>query len=155
MISNKTETTAIDLDLAPDPEDSARMANLEKSLLDAEPEIPGYKLKPCSAGAMAVLQRQNIKVIYGDTSSMLYDAAAYVLICNADPELSKKARRAAFGDFQEFVLSWLDEQGPAAHAALTEAAPAIADSLSSYWAALTKSAETKASSSGNAGGRTG
>ena len=149
------DITDIETDLIEDNEDNQRLSNLERSLLGVEPLVEGYKLRPCTAGAMAVLQRAKIKLIYGDMSSLLYDAAAYVLVCNADDEVSKASRRAAFGDFPEYVLAWLDKQGPTAHNALNEAATSIADSLTSYWSSLTKAATSNNSASGNAGGHTG
>jgi hypothetical protein len=145
----------LETDLIADNDDNERLSNLERSLLGVEPVVEGYKLRPCTAGAMAVLQRAKIKLIYGDMSSLLYDAAAYVLVCNADEEISKASRRAAFGDFPEYVLAWLDKQGPTAHNALNEAAAAIADSLTSYWSSLTKVASSTNSESGNAGGHIG
>jgi hypothetical protein len=149
------DITDIEADLIEDNEDKQRLTNLERSLLGVEPVVEGYKLRPCTAGAMAVLQRAKIKLIYGDMTSLLYDAAAYVLICNADEEISKASRRAAFGDFPEYVLAWLDKQGPSAHTALNEAATGIADSLTSYWSSLTKSATSNDAVPGNVGGRTG
>ena len=154
MIKNKTETTAIDLDAVTDPEDNERLDNLERAMLGVEPTVEGYALRPCTAGAMAVLQRVKNKLIYGDMSSLLYDAAAYVLVCNADDTIAAASRRAAFGDFPSYVLDWLDEQGPPAHNALNSAATAIAESLTSYWASLTKSS-APSPSPGNAGGRIG
>ena len=149
------DITDIETDLIEDNEDNQRLSNLERSLLGVEPLVEGYKLRPCTAGAMAVLQRAKIKLIYGDMSSLLYDAAAYVLVCNADDEVSKASRRAAFGDFPEYVLAWLDKQGPTAHNALNEAAATIADSLTSYWSSLTKSTTSTSSASGNVGGHIG
>ena len=149
------DITDIETDLIEDNEDKQRLSNLERSLLGVEPLVEGYKLRPCTAGAMAVLQRAKIKLIYGDMSSLLYDAAAYVLVCNADDEVSKASRRAAFGDFPEYVLAWLDKQGPTAHNALNEAAATIADSLTSYWSSLTKSTTSTSSASGNVGGHIG
>ena len=149
------DITDIETDLIEDNEDNQRLSNLERSLLGVEPVVEGYKLRPCTAGAMAVLQRAKIKLIYGDMSSLLYDAAAYVLVCNADDETCKASRRAAFGDFPEYVLAWLDKQGPTAHNALNEAAATIADSLTSYWSSLTKSTTSTSSASGNVGGHIG
>jgi hypothetical protein len=113
-IKRRTETKPIerDIDLAPDPDDDERTQALSRGLLTPTLEFDGMELHPFSAGTHDLLQVVSLRLLAGDTSRVLHDIGAFILV-HAD-ETRKDARRAIYqnpDDFEDMVFEFLDQPG--------------------------------------------
>lgn len=134
--------------------DDAREVALERGILEHDTlEFNGKSIRPISAGSMAILERTRNGLILGDASSLLFDAAAFVILHTDDEDLFRAARRAAFSpDWPGYVVDWLDAT-PEVHQKLIEFAPNIRRMREDYAKTITRS--TEGTKPGNAGGRIG
>jgi hypothetical protein len=113
-IKKRTETKPIerDIDLAPDPDDDDRTQALSRGLLTPRLEFDGMELRPLTAGTHDLLQVVSLRLLAGDTSRIMHDIGAFILI-HAE-ETREDARRAIYqspGDFEDMVFEFIDHPG--------------------------------------------
>jgi hypothetical protein len=113
-IKRRTETKPIerDIDLAPDPDDDDRMVALSRGILTPTLEFDGMELRPLTAGTHDLLQVVSLRLMAGDTSRVMHDIGAFILI-HAE-ETSKEAWRAIYQspeEFENMVFEFIDQPG--------------------------------------------
>jgi len=133
QIKKTTKTKELDIDLQLDADDNPeREESLASAFLEADTkDFDGIKLRPITLGTMAIMQRAKLRLLVGDTSNMLSDVAAFILIHDEDSLLARKAIYAGNGEFEELIFQFLDTLENA-ESKLTEFAPNITKMFEDY-----------------------
>jgi hypothetical protein len=152
-VIKKTETKYLDPDIELDPEDKERDEALERAFVEHDSlSFDGVHLRPVSAGTIMLLQRSKNRLLMGDTSNVIADAAAFVLIHAED---NSATRQAIFrNELDELVYQFLDETEDA-QKKLMEFSPVIARMMQDYLKTQTTSLESGAGLKKKSGRRTG
>jgi hypothetical protein len=151
-VKTRTETKTIDHDLVFDPDDNPeREESLARAFVEHDSlTFDGLPLRPVTAGTIMLMQRANNRLLLGDTSNVMADAAGFILIHTED---NKPARRAIFGgSFDDYLFEFLDSLEHA-QSKLMGFAPTIARMMEDYANSQTQSLSTESNAFKKKSGR--
>lgn len=121
-----------DLDLDPELAEKERHEAGIRSLIECD------GLAPVSATSWAAMEAAGIRIIFGDTSRVTFDCAAFCLLHSENEDERRISRAAAFRPkFTEYVLEWL-ENHPEMHVQFTDITEVIKTRMEDYSKLLTR-----------------